>query len=134
MKFKTQESAEKFLELGKLEIDGKTIDVKAANKDSPRYDPTHVNVNTMMMMMSLNSGGGFYNNHPHQNMRGSFNAQGGYPNQMMMGGGRGGGRGGFMSGGRGTMAACMVEEVEHMNHYGNPGIINRISLWVQTGT
>ena len=64
--------------IGEVEIDGKAIGVKAANKDSPRYDPNHVNVNTMMMMMSMNSGGGFYNNHPHQNMRGSFNAQGGY--------------------------------------------------------
>ena len=130
VKFKTQESAEKFLELGKLEIDGKTIDVKAANKDSPRYDPNHVNVNTMMMMMSMNSGGGFYNNHPHQNMRGSFNAQGGYPNQMMMGGGRGGGRGGFMSGGRGDYGGGYGggrgggrggRGGGHMNHYGQPG-------------
>ena len=52
VKFKTQESAEKFLELGKLEIDGKTIDVKAANKDSPRYDPNHANVNLSLIHIS----------------------------------------------------------------------------------
>ena len=61
VKFKTQESAERFLERGKVEIDGKTIDVKAANKDSPRYDPNHVNShnnnNNNMMMMMMNAGG-----------------------------------------------------------------------------
>ena len=61
VKFKTQESAERFLERGKVEIDGKTIDVKAANKDSPRYDPNHVNShnnnNNNVMMMMMNAGG-----------------------------------------------------------------------------
>ena len=58
-----------------MEIDGKTIDVKAANKDSPRYDPNHVNShnnnNNNVMMMMMNAGGnGFYNNN-HQYQRAS---------------------------------------------------------------
>ena len=103
VKFKTQESAERFLERGKVEIDGKTIDVKAANKDSPRYDPNHVNShnnnNNNVMMMMMNAGGnGFYNNnHQYQRGVGGGFTQQGYPNQMMMGGGGGGGRG-FMGG------------------------------------
>ena len=120
VKFKTQASAERFLALGKVEIDGKTIDVKAANKDSPRYDLNHSNnMNTMNMMMMMNpgvNGGGFYNNNHHQ--RGGGFSQQGYPNQMMMGGGRGRGRG-FMGGGRGDFGGGRGGRgVGYMSHYG----------------
>ena len=128
VKFKTQESAERFLERGKVEIDGKTIDVKAANKDSPRYDPNHVNShnnnNNNVMMMMMNAGGnGFYNNnHQYQRGVGGGFTQQGYPNQMMMGGGGGGGRGFMGGGGRGDFGGFHGGRGgrggRHANHYG----------------
>ena len=128
VKFKTQESAERFLERGKVEIDGKMIDVKAANKDSPRYDPNHVNShnnnNNNVMMMMMNAGGnGFYNNnHQYQRGVGGGFTQQGYPNQMMMGGGGGGARGFMGGGGRGDFGGFHGGRGgrggRHANHYG----------------